>query len=113
MLQTVFYILSYNTFGTTIKYFPLPKQTITIVQESRRNAKLYLEGAVNLQDSVSFVKENVYTNRVFVHFGDTTKKVFKKYKCNITNIEFLDDFIKLKLKMPVIGTINVVLNKKI
>ena len=115
MLHIIFYILSYNTFEATIKYFPLPKQSITVVQESRRNAKLYLKGVVNLQDSVSFIEdiENVYTNKVVVSFGSNTKKVFAKYKCNITNIELFDDFIRLKLKFPIIGSINVILNKQV
>ena len=115
MLHTIFYILSYNTFEATVKHFPLPRQSITVVQESRRNAKLYLEGVVNLQDSVSFIKdiEDVYTNKVFVIFGSNTKKVFSKYKCNITSIELFDDFIRLKLKFPIIGSISVILNKQV
>ena len=113
MLHLVFYILSYSTFEATIKYFPLPKQSITVVQESRRTAKLYLKGAVNMQDSVDFIEdiENVYTNKVSVRFGDDTKKVFNRYNCDITNIELFDDFIKLKLKLPIIGNINVVLKE--
>jgi hypothetical protein len=110
LLFLISFIPSGKYCGTVITRV-LPSQTVKVNVLDDNIGNIALSGTVNVVDNFSYYNENGEWNCLF---GPKIQKVLDKYKCKIHNFNYdsTKDEASVYLKLPLIGSKKVLLEKE-
>lgn len=113
MITTVISVLAFSfpTRSYCTQFYPVPfvKQTIMVNILSPEKGNIVLRGAIRLEDTFD-VCVNESTGISYKLSADTNK-ILTKYNCAIKRIKYENDIVKIKLQIPVAGTIDLNLKR--
>ena len=87
-----------RTYSTSVHIFPMPTQDVIVKAVSNTQARIFLKGAVTLEDDVSYNSE-----RKTIVVGDLLNAALKRWRCEIHDVTFDHDTVIVHVRFPLIG----------
>ena len=112
-------------FATFLKQYPtgsyhakvifpmMPEQNIQINVENKKNARIFLNGIVNLESEFAY-GYSMNTKTWWSVFDEELERTIKKFKCKVKEFYYdeTNDVAVVKIKFPVIGMREIKMHKK-